>query len=125
MLEGQAGGFLAHARVGKVILDGAVHAEGPSQTWGRLRGIDAVPDELRRYSEIADFLSLEPKPVVLKLPTVPLSSVQSEKGGEAFIAEIGDRVVLEAMLSQLAFRIQSVIPFSEIEVLVAVDQHAV
>jgi hypothetical protein len=45
------------------------------------RKISIIQDELERYSEIKRFLSLPPKPVVMKLPKVSLKYLESENGG--------------------------------------------
>jgi hypothetical protein len=64
------------------------------------------------YQELAKFLVLEPKPVVLKLPPLPLSLFQSEKGGAVHFPAKAS----EAFYSQMAYRLTTTIPFEGIEV---------
>jgi hypothetical protein len=81
------------------------------------KGLESIADGLKRYVQVADFLNGEPKPVVLKLPPVPISSVRMERGGDVPIDMLADSPVLDELISQLAFRVEAVIPLSEIEVL--------
>lgn len=76
---------------------------------------------LSDYPQLAEFLSLEPKPVVLKLPPVPMSVVEAEKGGEVQFPADTTNEVGNAFYSQMAYRVTSTIPFDEIEVFDASD----
>lgn len=80
------------------------------------RGLVAIPEELANYPEIAEFLSLDPAPVVLKLPPVPMSSLRSEDGGDCPFDIFVESGVEEAMLAQWTFRVDAVIPLSEVEI---------
>ena len=81
------------------------------------RKLSAISDELPNYPEIEEFLSLDLAPVVLKLPPVPMTSVRSEDGGEIPFDVIANSPASEALISQCAFRVDAVIPLSDIEVL--------
>ncbi len=71
---------------------------------------------LSNYPEIAEFLSLAPKPVVLKLPPMPMSAIASEKGGEVQFPSDPTNGAAKAFYSQMAYRVTSVVPFDGIEV---------
>lgn len=79
--------------------------------------LTAIPNELAHYPEISEFLSLDPAPVVLKLPPVPMSSLRSEGGGDCPFDMFAEGRVGELLLSQFAFRVDAVIPLKEVEVL--------
>jgi len=81
------------------------------------RELTAILDELANYPQIAKFLALDPAPVVLKLPQVPMSSLRSEGGGACTFEMFPEGVVGEALLAQFAFRVDAVIPLVEVEVL--------
>ena len=78
------------------------------------RELTAIPDELANYPQIAEFLSLDPAPVVLKLPPVPMSSLRTEKGGDIPFELFAEGVVGEEMLSPWAFRLDAVIPMADL-----------
>lgn len=80
----------------------------------RRRELAAIPSELASYSEIAEFLTLDPAPVVLKLPPVPLSSLRSETGGEVPFEMFAEGGGGQVLLSQFAFRVDSVIPMTDL-----------
>lgn len=80
------------------------------------RELTAIPNELANYPQIADFLNRDPTPVVLKLPPVPMSSLRNENGGDCPFDKFANGQVGEAMFSQWAFRVDAVIPLSELEV---------
>jgi hypothetical protein len=89
------------------------------------RGVGEVRDGLADYPEIRDFLALEPSPVVLKLPPVPKDMVKSERGGDVpFLNRLGDERA-NIRLAQLGFRLTSVVPFNEIEVIDTKDHQRV
>lgn len=81
------------------------------------RKLTTIPDELASYPQIENFFSLDPAPVVLKLPPIPMSSLRSEDGGDLPIDLFADGPVGAALLSQFAFRIDATIPMNELEVL--------
>lgn len=58
-----------------------------------------------------------PQPVVLKLPLVPLSALEDEKGGPIMESLLEGGQVSEALLPQTSFRLNAVIPLGDIEVI--------
>ena len=85
------------------------------------RDAGAVRDGLADYPEIRNFLALESSPVVLKLPPIPADMVRSERGGEVpLLDRVGDEVT-SIIFAELGFRLTSVVPFDEIEVIDARD----
>lgn len=81
------------------------------------RELTVIRDELANYRQIAEFLSLCPEPVVLKLPPVPVSSLRSEDGGDFPFDVLVDGASVKVLLAQWAFRVDAVIPLSELEIL--------
>jgi|GEM_PF-6620139 len=81
------------------------------------RGLALVRTELGGYPEIDKFLRLDPKPVVLELSAVPMSSVTLERGGALSSSLFENDSVSQISLAQTGFRICANIPFSDIKVL--------
>ncbi len=71
---------------------------------------------LSGYPELAEFLSLAPEPVVLKLPPLPMSIISNEKGGEVHFPVDPTDDIAKPLYSQMAYRVTSVIPFQGMEV---------
>lgn len=78
------------------------------------RELTAITDRLANYRQIAEFLALDPAPVVLKLPPVPMSALRSEDGGDWPFDMFVESGVGEAMLAQWAFRVDAVIPMADL-----------
>jgi len=86
------------------------------------RGDSSVREGLSVYARLEAFVGLAPKPIVLKLPPLPLSLFQDERGGEVQFPANFTGEVSEAFYSQMAYRLTTVIPFEGIEV-VEVSDH--
>lgn len=80
-------------------------------------GLPTIKDSLSAYPEIAAFVEQPPQPVVLKLPLVPLSALEDEKGGPIMESLLEGGQVSEALLPQTSFRLNAVIPLGDIEVI--------
>ncbi len=89
------------------------------------RGVDAVRDGLAEFPEIKEFISLEPRPVVLKLPPVPADMVMSEKGEAVPLLDRMRDDPNSAVCAQLGFRLTTVVPFDAIEVIDTSDHKRV
>ena len=81
------------------------------------RGVDAVREGLAEFPEIRDFVSLAPRPVVLKLPPIPVGMVELEKGGAIPMLDKMAADPTSVLFAQIAFRLKTVVPFDEIEVI--------
>jgi hypothetical protein len=82
------------------------------------RGIHSISRGLADYPELTEFLKLDIKPVVLKLPPLPQTLIQNERGGPAGMPSASDDGGVNMHLwSQIAFRLTEVIPFQGIEVI--------
>lgn len=79
-------------------------------------GAGLVRDGLPDYPELAKFLGLKPKPVVLKLPPLLLSLFQTEKGGVVQFPTNFNYEARKAFYSQMAYRLTTTIPFEGVEV---------
>jgi hypothetical protein len=82
---------------------------------------NSVRSGLSDYPQIAGFISLASKPVVLKLPPLPMAVVATENGGQIKFRADTTGEAGKAFLSQMSYRLTSKIPFDEIEVLDASD----
>lgn len=82
-------------------------------------GVSDVRGALEDFPEIAEFVGKPQSPVVLKLPLLPKSVLEKEKGGSVDFDFITDPNHIDAILPQWSFRVKAVIPFSDIEVLEA------
>lgn len=86
------------------------------------RGLISITDELANYPQVARFLKFDPEPIVLKLPLVPMSSLRSEDGGDCPFDMFAEGEVGKAMLSQWAFRMDAIIPTTDL-VAISVSCH--
>jgi hypothetical protein len=81
------------------------------------RGLTSVSEGLEDFPEVRDFLKLEPKPVVLKLPPVPMAHIQSERGEKITVPQDAKHSLGKNQFwSQVGFRLIEVVPFDKIEV---------
>jgi hypothetical protein len=80
------------------------------------QGDTSVRDGLSGHTELVEFLGFEPRPVVLKLPPLPLSLFQNEKGGLVQFPSNFNYEARKAFYSQMAYRLTTTIPFEGIEV---------
>ncbi len=85
--------------------------------------INTILGELANYPKIKEFLSLDPAPVVLKLPPISMSSLRSEDGGDCPFDLFVDGPVGDALLSQFAFRVEAAIPLNQMEVLTVAQEN--
>lgn len=81
------------------------------------RNFTTISDELANFPDISEFLSLDPAPVVLKLPPIRMSSLRSEEGDDCPFELFADGPVADALISQFAFRVDEVVPLNKMEVL--------
>lgn len=70
-----------------------------------------VDKKLKEYPEIKDFLSLPPKPIVIKLPPVLIINLRNEDGDPLFDFMSEKQFALWSLFS---FRVDAVVPFKEI-----------
>ena len=81
-------------------------------------GLPMIRDRLSAFPEIAAFVEQPPKPVVLKLPLVPLLALEDEKGGPIMpLLWDEDPAVASILLDQSSFRLNTVIPLREVELI--------
>jgi hypothetical protein len=84
---------------------------------GESRNIPKIKNILTNFPEISEFVLKEQKPVVLKLPKIDSNLIRNEKGGEyLFFDKVSDDIKVR-IHEQSAYRINCVIPFSEIEII--------
>jgi hypothetical protein len=83
---------------------------------GDRRGDCSVRNGLSGHAELVKFLGFKPRPVVLKLPPLPLSLFQEEDGGEVHFPTNFNYEADKVLYSQMAYRLTTTIPFEGIEV---------